>query len=267
MCPAARCRRGCRSEGPLEVVAAVRIAMQTALALAAAHDSGLVHRDIKPANILLDRGVERVRVTDFGLARAAAEASYTASGVLAGTPQYMSPEQVRGEACDARSDLFSLGSVLYAMCTGHAPFRAESVYRRAAADRARRAAADPRAEPERAGVARSFSSRKLMAKDRAERFESAAHVAELLERELAYLQNPSIGPAPARPWLRRTLARPQRRARGAGGGGTRGNRDRGRRAERLAAVGPTARTSIRKRRRPPDPLRRRPPCRCGMLTA
>ena len=100
----------------------------SALALAAAHDSGLVHRDIKPANVLLDRGVERVRVADFGLVRVAAEASYTASGVLAGTPQFMSPEQVRGEPCDGRSDLFSLGSMLYAMCTGHEPFRAESVF-------------------------------------------------------------------------------------------------------------------------------------------
>src|SRR5690606_15635135 len=101
---------------------------QVATALDAAHSSGLVHRDIKPGNILLDRGVERVRVADFGLALIASEASQSRSGLIAGTPQFMAPEQVRGETCDGRSDLFSLGSVLYAMLCGHAPFRAESIY-------------------------------------------------------------------------------------------------------------------------------------------
>ncbi len=76
-----------------------------------------MHRDIKPANILLEEGVERVTITDFGLARAVDDASMTCSGVIAGTPQYMSPEQARGEPIDARSDLFSFGGVLYAMCT------------------------------------------------------------------------------------------------------------------------------------------------------
>ena len=99
--------------------------MQTAAGLAAAHAQGLVHRDVKPANILLENGVERVRLTDFGLARAVADAGLTQSGVVAGTPHYMAPEQARGEAIDHRADLFSLGSTLYAMCTGHPPFRAE----------------------------------------------------------------------------------------------------------------------------------------------
>jgi serine/threonine-protein kinase len=190
------------AEGPLEVVAAVRIAMQTALALAAAHDSGLVHRDIKPANILLDRGVERVRVADFGLARAASEATETASGMLAGTPQYMSPEQIHRDACDARSDLFSLGSVMYAMCTGHAPFRAESVF----AVLQRIVHDEPRpvrdANPNVPAWLEAFIER-LMAKDRDERFQSAAEVAELLARELAHLQDPRRHPAPPRPWLPR----------------------------------------------------------------
>ena len=70
--------------------------------------------------------MERVKLTDFGLARAVDDASLTQSGVVAGTPQYMSPEQARGEPVDHRSDLFSLGSVLYFMCTGHSPFRASS---------------------------------------------------------------------------------------------------------------------------------------------
>ena len=79
-----------------------------------------------PPNILLENGVERVKITDFGLARAADDASLTQSGVVAGTPQYMSPEQARGETIDHRADLFSLGSVLYAMAAGRPPFRAET---------------------------------------------------------------------------------------------------------------------------------------------
>ena len=110
--------------GPLPLAEVLRIGMQTAGGLAAAHAQGLVHRDVKPANILLENGVERVKLTDFGLARAADDASLTQSGQVAGTPQYMSPEQAEGNAVDARSDLFSLGSVLYATCTGRAPFRA-----------------------------------------------------------------------------------------------------------------------------------------------
>ena len=114
--------------GPLSTAETLRIGQQIAAGLAAAHSQGLVHRDIKPSNIMLEDGVERLTITDFGLARACDDASMTRSGVIAGTPQYMSPEQARGEAVDPRSDLFSLGSVLYAMCTGHSPFRAETSY-------------------------------------------------------------------------------------------------------------------------------------------
>ena len=110
--------------GPLELIQILRIGMQTAAGLAKAHAQGLIHRDIKPANILLENGVPRVKITDFGLARAVDDASLTQSGVVAGTPQYMAPEQARGEPVDHRADLFSLGSVLYAMCTGQPPFRA-----------------------------------------------------------------------------------------------------------------------------------------------
>src|SRR4029453_7951077 len=114
------------ASGPLDLKETLRIGYQIAEGLAAAHKQGLIHRDIKPANILLENGIERVRITDFGLARLADDASLTQSGCVAGTPLYMSPEQARDEKVDARSDLFSLGSVLYAMCSGHAPFRASS---------------------------------------------------------------------------------------------------------------------------------------------
>jgi serine/threonine protein kinase len=115
---------GLRRGGPLEVKEVLRIGIQVASGLAAAHQHGLIHRDVKPANVLLENGVQRVKLTDFGLARAADDASLTQSGLIAGTPTYMSPEQANGEPVDHRSDLFSLGSVLYELCTGRPPFRA-----------------------------------------------------------------------------------------------------------------------------------------------
>lgn len=120
--------------GALPLEEAVRIGWHIAKGLAAAHRLGLVHRDVKPANVLLENGLERVKLTDFGLARASADASVCADArsarpglnLVAGTPMYMSPEQARGEPVDCRSDLFSLGSVLYTMCTGQPPFRGAS---------------------------------------------------------------------------------------------------------------------------------------------
>ena len=111
-------------DGPLGVEEILRIGMQAAGGLAAAHRQGLVHRDVKPSNILLENQVERAVLTDFGLARAIDDASLTQTGILAGTPHYMSPEQATGGPIDHRSDLFSLGAVLYFMATGHPPFRA-----------------------------------------------------------------------------------------------------------------------------------------------
>ena len=110
--------------GPLSVEEILRIGLQAASGLAAAHAHGLVHRDVKPSNILLEDTVERAILTDFGLARAIDDASLTQTGIIAGTPHYMSPEQATGGDIGARSDLFSLGSVLYFMATGHPPFRA-----------------------------------------------------------------------------------------------------------------------------------------------
>lgn len=110
--------------GALDVGAALRIASQIADGLAAAHSRGLVHRDIKPANILLEFGTERALITDFGVAQALDDATMTASGTISGTPEYMSPEQAMGLPVNFQSDLFSLGSVLYAMLSGRSAFRA-----------------------------------------------------------------------------------------------------------------------------------------------
>ncbi len=183
------------SQGPLTLPEVLRIGMQAAAGLAAAHAQGLVHRDVKPANILLENGVERVRLTDFGLARAAAEAVLTQSGVVVGTPHYMAPEQARGEAVDHRADLFSLGSTLYAMCTGHPPFRAESavaVLRRVCDDEPRQIR---EVNPEVPGWLAVLIGR-LLAKEPARRFQTAAEVAELLGRCLAHVQQPLVVPLP-----------------------------------------------------------------------
>jgi serine/threonine protein kinase len=104
--------------GPLEVAEVLRIGRQIAAGLAAAHATHLIHRDIKPGNVLLEGGQQRVMITDFGLARAADDASLSQSGIIAGTPMYMAPEQAVGHSLDQRVDLFSLGSVLYQMVAG-----------------------------------------------------------------------------------------------------------------------------------------------------
>ena len=183
-------------EGPLPVEAILRIGMQAASGLAAAHAQGLVHRDVKPANILLENGIERVRLTDFGLARAVDDASLTQSGVVAGTPQYMAPEQARGESIDFRADLFSLGSTLYAMAAGHAPFRAESalaVLRRVCDEEPRPLRSINPAVP----VWLAAIIEKLHAKDPADRFQAAGEVADLLGGCLAHVHQPDAVPLPA----------------------------------------------------------------------
>ncbi len=118
-----------RTGGPLPVAQCVRIARETASGLAAAHDAGLIHRDIKPPNLWLEAPVGRVKILDFGLAKAAnpgsdaeSETQLTSCGSIVGTPAYMAPEQARGHAIDGRADLFSLGCVLYELLTGKRPF-------------------------------------------------------------------------------------------------------------------------------------------------
>jgi serine/threonine protein kinase len=182
--------------GPLALVEILRIGMQAANGLAAAHAQGLVHRDVKPANILLADGVERVKLTDFGLARAADDASLTRTGIIAGTPQYMSPEQARGETVDQASDLFSLGSVLYTMCTGRPPFRSETSYgvlRRITDEEPR-----PIREinPEIPEWLCQIVSR-LMEKEPAARYATASEVSGVLEECLAHVQQPTEVPLPA----------------------------------------------------------------------
>lgn len=188
-------QRRIETQGALRVSEILRIGLQTANGLAAAHAQGLVHRDIKPANILLMDGVERVKITDFGLARAVDDASLTCTGLIAGTPQYMSPEQARGEVSDFRSDLFSLGSVMYAMATGRPPFRAETTYGvlRCITDQNPRSIREQNPE---IPVWLAEVIERLQSKDREQRFQTAAEVAEVLAGLLAQQQHPQKMPLP-----------------------------------------------------------------------
>jgi serine/threonine protein kinase len=193
--------------GPLEIEEVLEIGAQVAAGLAAAHDRGLVHRDVKPANILLDRD-GHVRLTDFGLARAVDDTTLTQSGTIAGTPQYMAPEQARGGAVDDRADQFSLGSVLYAMCTGRSPFRGPTtmaVLKRVCEEDPR----DVREINPNVPVELAEIIDRLHAKRPRDRFRSASQVSRLLNRHLAYLRSPNTVPKPrsvGRPWA----ARPRR---------------------------------------------------------
>lgn len=118
-----------QKNAPLPYEDVLRIGAQIASGLAAAHRHGIIHRDIKPGNVMLEDGIQRVKLTDFGLARLVVENSdLTSMGDLVGTPAYMSPEQVDGEELTPRSDLFSLGSVLYAMFLGKSPFHASTSF-------------------------------------------------------------------------------------------------------------------------------------------
>ncbi|HZV07524.1 MAG TPA: protein kinase [Gemmataceae bacterium] len=200
-----------RRGGPLEVKEILRIAIQVASGLAAAHKQGLIHRDVKPANILLENGVQRVKLTDFGLARAADDASLTQSGLIAGTPAYMSPEQANGEPVDQRSDLFSLGSVLYEVCTGRPAFRAPNtaaVLRRVSDERPRPIREVNSDIPE--SVCQVIEH--LHAKKPADRPASAKEVADLLSHLLADLNSGRSG-KPSGSSVLQSPARPPRLAR------------------------------------------------------
>ncbi|MCA9194791.1 MAG: serine/threonine protein kinase [Planctomycetales bacterium] len=181
--------------GPLEITEIARIGLQAAKGLAAAHGQGLIHRDVKPSNILLDECVERALLSDFGLARTAHDIRLTRSGFHPGTPHYMSPEQVRGESIDGRSDLFSLGCVLYAVCTGRPPFRADSGYAvlRLITDESPRPIRELNADIP--GWLEQIVM-KLLEKNPAQRFQSAEEVAITLGHWLAHLRQPHLIPAP-----------------------------------------------------------------------
>jgi serine/threonine protein kinase len=199
--------------GPLDLATMLRIGAQIAAGLAAAHQHGVIHRDIKPANVLLEDGVERVKISDFGLALVLLDNTQASSADRpVGTPAYMSPEQVGGQRVDARSDLFSLGCVLYAMSTGKSPFQGSNTVFTARMV----AEFDPPALHEVKRDTPRFLSdlvARLLHKDPNKRFLSAAEVRDLLLAHLAEVNqapsdslNRTVNAARPRPIRRRWLA-------------------------------------------------------------
>jgi hypothetical protein len=182
--------------------------------LAAAHAQGLVHRDIKPSNILLEPNLAAgelgtPKISDFGLATAADETRLTRTGILSGTPMYMAPEQALGEAFDYRADLFSLGSVLYTLCTGREPFPASNpmaVLRLVCETQPRPIRElNPTIPPWLIAVIE-----RLHAKRPDERFASASDVAELMRYNWEHPDQPRW---PSSPLLGQVRRRKQRRLR------------------------------------------------------
>ncbi len=169
-------------DGPFSLEDTLRIGVQLAHGLTAAHDNGLVHRDIKPANILLESGPDlRVKITDFGLARGIKDNSLTQTGWILGTPMFMAPEQAYGFMVDHRADLFSFGSVLFTLLSGKTPFpdgTADKVLRSITRE-------EPTPLKEYVPDAPQWLCdiiEKLHAKEPVDRFQSAREVAELLEQ-------------------------------------------------------------------------------------
>jgi serine/threonine protein kinase len=175
---------------------AVLLGAEVASGLAAAHARGLIHRDIKPSNILLPAAAEgaepdTAKISDFGLACIANDARLTKSGVVPGTPMYMAPEQALNEQLDARADLFSLGSVLYTLCTGREPFSGSSAV--AVLRQVCEVAAPPIRElnPEIPGWLADLVDH-LHAKQPADRFTSAAELEKLLRHNLEHPHQPLL---------------------------------------------------------------------------
>ncbi|MCA9065112.1 MAG: protein kinase [Planctomycetaceae bacterium] len=181
--------------GPLQLREILRIGMQVASGLAAAHAQGLIHRDVKPANILMESGVDRVYLTDFGLARTVDDIRLTKTDTLVGTPQYMSPEQTNDESLDYRSDLFSLGSVLYEACTGRPAFQAATSYGVIRRINERQPVPIQDLNPDIPDWLVGIVAR-LMEKDPRRRFQTAAEVETLLRDCLSHVEQPRLTPLP-----------------------------------------------------------------------
>jgi len=180
-------------EGALPPAEAVEVARQVAEGLGFAHERGIVHRDVKPGNImLLERG--RAKIMDFGLARMRAADHKTVTGMVLGTPKYMSPEQVAGSPVDQRSDLFSLGIVLYEMLTGSRLFGAEDMTQIMHNVTYQEHEPPTRLKPELPAML-DFVVARALKKDPGSRYQDAAELAADLSTCLAELRARGASPA------------------------------------------------------------------------
>ncbi|MBC7820667.1 MAG: serine/threonine protein kinase [Planctomycetaceae bacterium] len=175
------------SRGKVDPIEVMRMSMQISMGLAAAHAQGVIHRDVKPGNVMLHEGATRVRLADFGLARAAFDNSeLTSHDNAVGTPAYMAPEQIRGERLDARGDLFSLGCVMYYMLVGYSPFQgrtqAETIHKILDSSPPRLSDLDPCIPPVLADIIT-----RLLHKNPDGRYQSALEVADVLKKLLVQL--------------------------------------------------------------------------------
>jgi serine/threonine-protein kinase len=171
-----------RRNAPLPPVQSTRIASAVARALDAAHKRGIIHRDVKPGNVLIGRD-GRVKVVDFGIARAIAEAQMTLPGTTLGSVHYFSPEQARGEPATASSDIFALGIVLYEMLTGSRPWEGDSAASVALA-RLHGPVPDPALIRPSIPPALALVARTAMAQDPEDRYATAGAMADALDATL-----------------------------------------------------------------------------------
>lgn len=172
-----------RREGPLDIPQALAYAIEVARALGAAHDRGIVHRDVKPHNILIS-SEGGAKITDFGIARSLSEEGLTLTGRVLGTTDYVSPEQALGEHVDGRSDLYSLGVVLYEMLSGDVPFHGETPVA-VAMKHVREQPPDVQERRPAVSAATAAVLDHALAKDPVDRYQSAAGMAAGLEDVLA----------------------------------------------------------------------------------
>jgi len=203
-------------DGPLPFRRIVDVLQQTLAALAEAHNESIIHRDLKPENIILEpvrSGGDFVKVVDFGLAKIRADTtqpSITSPGIVCGTPEYMSPEQARGDVLDARSDLYAVGVILYQLLAGRLPFEAESPTQVVLAHLTQQPRDPSEVAPERKIPQVLVDvTLKMLAKEPVDRYSDADELAAALGDALATIEKLSRDPAalnaPLTTWIPRVF--------------------------------------------------------------
>lgn len=186
-----------QKKGRLPEDEAIDIAQQICRGLSEAHELGVVHRDLKPQNIMIDTKGS-VKIMDFGIARSLMAKGVTQTGMIIGTPDYMSPEQAEGMEVDQRSDVYSLGVILYEMVTGEVPFKGDSALSVAVKHKTERAP-DPRELNDQVTESLSAVILKCMEKEREKRYQSAEELLSELENIKKGISTVAVSPQPQIP--------------------------------------------------------------------